>query len=48
MNGDGNYSDLMYVPASKEEMTFVDIKDKQNNVTYSAVDQQEDFLELCK
>ena len=43
MNGDGNYSDLMYVPASKEEMTFVDIKDKQNNVTYSAVDQQEDF-----
>ena len=24
-------------------MTFVDIKDKQNNVTYSAVDQQEDF-----
>jgi hypothetical protein len=26
-----------------EEMTFVDIKDKQNNVTYSAVDQQEDF-----
>ena len=33
----------MYVPASKDEMTFVDIKDKQNNVTYTAEEQQEDF-----
>ena len=39
MNGDGNYSDLIYVPNSQDEMTFVDITDKSGAITYSAVDQ---------
>lgn len=44
MNGDGNYSDLIYVPASKDEMKFVDVKDKETNaITYLAAEQQEDF-----
>lgn len=42
MNGDGNASDLMYVPATKDEMTFVDVKDKKGNV-YSAAEQANDF-----
>ncbi len=43
MNGDGNYSDLIYIPKTKDEMTFVDYTDKSGNVTYSAAQQQEDF-----
>lgn len=43
MNGDGNYSDLIYVPKSKDELTFTDITDGSGNVTYSAADQQADF-----
>lgn len=43
MNGDGNYSDLMYIPNSESEMTFKDITDKSGNVTYSAAEQAKDF-----
>lgn len=43
MNGDGNYSDLIYVPATKDELNFVDVKDRDGNVTYSAAQQAEDF-----
>lgn len=43
ITGDGNASDLMYVPTSKEEMTFVDKLDKKGNVTYKAKDQADDF-----
>lgn len=43
MNGDGNYSDLLYIPASADEMTFKDMTDKSGKVTYSAADQATDF-----
>jgi len=46
MNGDGNYSDLIYVPNSQDEMTFVDITDKSGAITYSAVDQAKDFWDF--
>lgn len=43
LNGDGLSSDLMYVPAAKEELVFKDITDKNNNVTFSADEQREVF-----
>lgn len=43
ITGDGNSSDLMYVPSSKDEMKFVDKKDKAGNIVYTAVDQATDF-----
>ena len=45
MNGDGNRSDLIYVPNTLDEMTpmFVDMVDKNGNVTYSGKDQATDF-----
>lgn len=43
MNGDGNYSDLLYIPKTKDELNFVDVTDKQGNVVYPAKDQAEDF-----
>lgn len=43
MNGDGNYSDLMYIPKTKDELVFTDIKDRSGNVTYTAAEQREDF-----
>lgn len=43
MNGDGNRSDLMYVPASMDEMKFKDITNKADGVTYSKEDQARDF-----
>lgn len=42
MNGDSNASDLIYVPATKDEMTFTDTKDSKGNI-YSAAQQAEDF-----
>lgn len=49
MNGDGNSSDLIYIPATKEEMTFVDIKDKDTKeVVYSSIDQLNDFWEYVE
>lgn len=45
LNGDGNKSDLIYVPNSLEEMIpmFVDMTDKDGNVTYSGKEQATDF-----
>lgn len=43
MNGDGAFSDLMYLPSSPEEMPFVDIKNKAGEVTYKKEDQSSDF-----
>ena len=42
MNGDGNYSDLIYIPATKDELNFVDVVDN-GEVVYSAQQQAEDF-----
>lgn len=47
MNGDSNYSDLIYVPKSQDEMKFVDITDRNSGtVTYSAADQAKDFWDF--
>lgn len=45
INGDGNRSDLIHVPATYDEAVrlFTDIKNKKNEVTYSAKDQATDF-----
>ena len=43
MNGDGNRSDLIYIPNTKDELEFVDVTDRSGNVIYPAADQQEDF-----
>ncbi len=44
--GDGGANNLMYIPASKDELTFADVTAKVNGVTtvtYSAADQKNDF-----
>lgn len=43
MNGDGCYSDLLYIPNSVDEMTFVDIKNKAGEITYTKENQSKDF-----
>ena len=43
MNNDGINQDLLYIPSSKDELLFQDIKDKQGNVTFSAAEQSEAF-----
>ena len=43
MNNDGINQDLIYIPSSKDELLFQDIKDKQGNVTFSAAEQSEAF-----
>ena len=39
LNGDNNSSDLMYIPTDVNDITFVDVKDKEGNVTMTAADQ---------
>lgn len=41
--GDGGASNLIYVPASKDELTFADYKPDGWDHVYSAADQAEDF-----
>lgn len=42
--GDGGANNLMYIPASKDELTFAEVKDKNTGaVLYSAADQKNDF-----
>lgn len=43
LNGDGNSSDLMYIPATDSEITFGDVLDKSNNVLMSAEEQRVAF-----
>ena len=43
MNNDGVNNDLLWIPASKDELIFKDIKDKQGNVTFPAEQQSEAF-----
>jgi hypothetical protein len=44
LNGDGNSSDLMYIPKTEDELTFVDVKDsKTNTVVMTAAEQQAAF-----
>ncbi len=43
MNGDGAKSDLLYIPASKDELIFKDVIDKGGAVTYTIADQATDF-----
>lgn len=43
LNGDGNYSDLMYVPANENDITFGDAVDKKNNVLMTAEEQRVAF-----
>ncbi len=43
MNGDGVSNDLIYIPASKDQIKFVDMKDKNGNVTYTAAQQADAF-----
>lgn len=43
LNGDGNTSDLLYIPASKDELVFADMTDKSGNITYSKEQQATDF-----
>lgn len=43
LNGDGNASDLLYVPASKDELVFADIVSSSKEVTYSKEAQANDF-----
>ncbi|MDL2243152.1 carboxypeptidase regulatory-like domain-containing protein, partial [Bacteroidales bacterium OttesenSCG-928-K03] len=39
MNGDGNSSDLMYIPKDASEITFVDVKNADGDIIMSAEDQ---------
>jgi len=42
--GDGGANNLLYIPATKDELTFKDvISEKTGEVTYSAAQQKEDF-----
>lgn len=41
--GDGGANNLMYIPATKDELTFKDVTTKTGEVTYSAQQQKEDF-----
>lgn len=43
LNGDGNTSDLLYIPSSKDELLFKDIADSKGNVTYAKEQQATDF-----
>jgi hypothetical protein len=43
LNGDKNASDLMYIPANENEITFVDARDKNNNVLMTADEQRAAF-----
>lgn len=43
VTGDKGANSLMYIPASKDELTFKDVTDKSGNITYSAADQATDF-----
>jgi hypothetical protein len=43
LNGDGNTSDLLYIPASQDELVFADIISKDGAVTYSKEAQAADF-----
>lgn len=48
LNGDGNSSDLIYIPADDTELTFVDAKDKSNNVLMTADEQRVAFWDYVK
>lgn len=41
--GDGGANNLLYVPATKDELTFKDVTSATGEVTYSAEQQKEDF-----
>jgi hypothetical protein len=43
MNGDGNASDLIYIPKSQNELTFVDYKNSAGTVVMTAADQAAAF-----
>ncbi len=43
MNGDGNASDLMYIPASKDEVKFIDARNDKNQITMTAAEQADAF-----
>lgn len=43
LNGDGNTSDLLYIPSSKDELIFADITDSDGNITYTKEQQATDF-----
>ncbi|MEF9985566.1 MAG: carboxypeptidase regulatory-like domain-containing protein [Bacteroidales bacterium] len=45
MNFDGNASDLMYIPASKDEIKFIDMVNNKNEVTMTAAQQADVFWE---
>ncbi len=41
--GDGGAYNLIYVPNTKDELTFVDVTDSDGNITYSKESQADDF-----
>ena len=43
MNGDGFNNDLLYVPATKDELLFADITNKDGSIAFSADEQREAF-----
>ena len=43
MNGDGVASDLIFIPSKKEDIKFVDVKDKDGSVKYTAAQQADAF-----
>lgn len=48
MNGDGNAADLMYIPKDETEIHFVDIKNADGTVKFSADDQQTAFWKFVE
>lgn len=46
INGDGNSSDVIYVPNAKDEMNFVDITSEEGAVLYTAEQQAEDWWDF--
>lgn len=43
LNGDGNSSDLMYIPATESELAFVDARDRNGNLLMTAEEQRAAF-----
>jgi hypothetical protein len=43
LNGEGQTADLLYIPASKDELLFADIVNSNGDVTYSKETQANDF-----
>ncbi len=43
LNGDGNSSDLLYIPSSKDEFIFADIYDDKEQISYTKEQQAIDF-----